>query len=227
MKSTGWRSWLRRDTQIPTLKVAALFVNLLPNQLNYIVYNFSTLLPRMKISHKDNNSQLSINIIRNTSKAYKMLAKEIVKKKLKKYRDKIDYFQFLHFSILYRAFAIHLPAVLQRLLVLILKTKQKKICWIFMIKFLGGKYFLRNLKLLIEQQNSITSINLIYFSSLFWVSFISLGRRSRRSAKDSSSSVVITLANGRRRILAYFHNQKKKVNFHTCTNSFHAMLLPF
>lgn len=43
---------------------------------NYLKCNFFTLLPYTEISHKDNISQLSINIIRTTSKIYKMLGRK-------------------------------------------------------------------------------------------------------------------------------------------------------
>lgn len=71
---------------------------------NYLKCNSSTLFRLRIISHKDKT------ILNCLSTSYELHQKCWQEEKSKarvrrrKYRDKIDYFQFLHFSILYRAF---------------------------------------------------------------------------------------------------------------------------
>lgn len=131
--------------------------------------------PVRRLLIRTNNSQLSINIVRTTSKMLRTKrSQKVVEDKEEKYRDKIDYFQFLHFSILYRAFHSSLddPLAPAGPFFALILPQQKVYYFIKSFSFLQFSVqnnSLKNLKLLIEQQNSITSINLIYFPSLFWM----------------------------------------------------------
>lgn len=174
---------------------------------------------RTKISHKDNNSQLSINIIRTTSKTYKMLKKKSARrsKEISRQDRLFSIPSFLDFISRFR----HPLARCSSTSFCIKILKHKKVYYfafykkIFLVKNILSKPEAADWATKFDYEHKFDLFFVIILNR-FFISKVIFGRSKRQQHRISRHFQ----ANGRRGILAYFHSHKKKVNFHTYTNSF-------